>query len=455
MRLGGGVSMAAGIASSVASQTPSIEATAPWEVARDLQWRVARELLLDPLTWVGVLVAGWALHRTGVLGTEAALLALMGLATLQADELLFRRRHGDLLRTMPLGEFGFLRVCRAELGWWLHPARILVAAAASSDGGPAVAVTVWLGAAFAPTLGLRLAIALRRGFGARGRLVVLLPAVVAVFAPLPWTWQPLLVFVALGLLAGRDLKAAFRRDFPRLASDACTAPSARPGATWRGLSALARLLPVAVRARVVRDLVLLLRGRDVQGAILLLLSPLSCLLLVDELASMPSRASLPWRVLTCAALGGGAVAWAVGPGIHRLRNVVMSWERVAPHPGSRAMTGSLVYGLGLAVLHGGATLLTLALVQGGRFAEDVPMMALPVLGLEVAMAHYVVAYTMGATRGRRVAGEGTIVLALPVVAVAVALASVFHPALVLVYFVITAGMFAAGVRRYERVEVTW
>lgn len=119
------------------------------------------------------------------------------------------------------------------------------------------------------------------------------------------------------------------------------------------------------------------------------------------------------------------------------------------------MASSLIWGLGLALLHGGATLVTLALAQGGRFAADVPGLVLPVLGLELAMAHYVVAYTMGATRGRRVAGEGTIVLALPIVAVGVALASVFHPALVLLYFLITAGMFAAGVRRYERVEVTW
>ena len=447
--------MAAGIASGVSSQTLQTEATVPWEVARDLQWRVARELLLDPLTWAGVLVAGWALHRTGVLEAEAALLALMGLATLQGDELLFRRRHGELLRTMPLGEDGFLRVCRTELGWWMHPARILAAAAASSDGGALTGVGVWLAATLAPSLGLRLAIALRRGFGGRGRLLALLPAVIAVPAPLPWSWEAILVFAALALLASRDLRAAFQRDFQRLASDACTAPAARSGATWRVLAALTRPLPVPVRARVVRDLVLLLRGRDVQGALLLLLSPLSCLLLVDELATMPSRAALPWRVLTAAALGGGAVAWAVGPGIHRVRNVVMSWERLSPRPGDRAMSGSLVYGLALALLHGGATLLTLALAQDGRFVADVPALILPVLGLELAMAHYVVAYTMGATRGRRVAGEGTIVLALPVVAVGVALAAMFHPGLVLLYFVLTAGMFSAGVRRYERVEVTW
>jgi hypothetical protein len=337
----------------------------------------------------------------------------------------------------------------------MHPARVLAAAAASSDGGLWVGVAVWIAASLAPAFGLRLATALRRRFGPRGRVLALLPAAVAIPAPLPWSWEAILVFAAVGLLAGRGLRAAFLRDGPRLASDAQTAPSARRSATWRSLAALARALPVALRARVVRDAVLSLRGQDVQGALLLLLSPLSCLLLVDELATMPSRAALPWRVLTAAAIGGGAVAWAVGPGIHRLRNVAMSWERLAPRPGQRAMASSLIWGLGLALLHGGATLVTLALAQGGRFAADVPGLVLPVLGLELAMAHYVVAYTMGATRGRRVAGEGTIVLALPIVAVGVALASVFHPALVLLYFLITAGMFAAGVRRYERVEVTW
>ena len=427
----------------------------PWEVARDLQWRVARELLLDPLTWVGVLVAGWALHRTGVLGAEAALLALMALATLQGDELLFRRRHGELLRTMPLGEDGFLKVTRTELGWWMHPARLLAAAAASSDGGALVGAAVWVAAALAPRLGLRLAIALRRRFGSRGRVLALAPAAIAVAAPLPWTWEAAVVFAALALLAGRDLRVACLRHAPRLTSDAQTAPASRSGATWRTLAALARPLPVALRARVIRDLVLLVRGRDVQGALLLLLSPLSCLVLVDQLATMPSRAALPWRVLTAAALGGGAVAWAVGPGIHRLRNTTMSWERLAPRPGQRAMAASLVYGLALALLHGCATLATLALTQGGRFVGDVPGLILPVLALELAMAHYAVAYTMGATRGRRVAGEGTMVLALPVVAIAVALASVVHPALGLLYFLLTAGMFAAGARRYERVEVTW
>jgi len=424
-------------------------------VARDLQWKVARELLLDPLTWIGVAVAAWALHRTGVLGAEAALLALMALATLQGDELLFRRRHGELLRTMPLGRHGFLRVCQTELGWWLHPARLLAAAAASSDGGALVGLGTWLVAGLAPPLGLRLALALRRAFGDRGRLVALLPALVAIPSPLPWTWEPAAVFLALALLARADLRDAWVRDFGRLASDAVTATGGRSGLTWRALSLLTRPLPVPIRARVVRDLTLLLRGRDGQGAILLLLSPLSCLLLVDELASMPGRSSLPWRVLTCAALGGAAVAWATGPGIHRLRNVVMAWERVSLRPGSRAMAGSLAWALTAALLHGAATLATVALVQDGRFAGDVPGLILPVLGLELAMAHYVAAFVMGATRGRRIAGEGTIVLALPVVAVAVALAAMFHPALVLVYFVVTAGMYAAGVRRYERVEVTW
>ena len=116
---------------------------APWEVARDLRWAIVRGILLDPITWLGVAVASWALHSTGVAGSEAALLGLLAGAVLQADQLLFRSPDNDLLRCQPLGPHGLLQVRQAELGWWLHPVRLLAAAAAASDGGWWVGLAVW------------------------------------------------------------------------------------------------------------------------------------------------------------------------------------------------------------------------------------------------------------------------------------------------------------------------
>ena len=117
--------------------------------------------------------------------------------------------------------------------------------------------------------------------------------------------------------------------------------------------------------------------------------------------------------------------------------------------------GGLAYALPLALLHGGATLATLALVQDGRFAPDVGGLALPVLGLEASLAWFVVAFVLGAQSGRRILGEGTLTLALPVVGVGVAIAGVLMPALVPAFFILTAPMLATAARRFERVEVTW
>lgn len=450
------VSAARTLYSSGVESTSIVEPTAePWTVARDMRWKAVRGLVVDPIALLGTAVCAWALVRTGAVGTVAALLALTALATTLADDLLFGRPDGDLLRVQPLGPSGYLRVRAAELGWWMKLPALLAAAAAvgvaGAGAGAAALVAAWL----VPPLGLRLALALRATFGRHGTLLVWLPAAVALAAPLPheaWTAAP---FAAAGLLAKVGLERAFGARFDRLASDAATAPRRRWAIAWPLMSALAAPLPAPLRARVVRDVTLLVRGRDPQGLVLLALSPLSCLLLRDELATLPMRAAMPWRVLTCAALGGAAVAYAVGPGLHRVRIGAMAWERVAPKPGRRAVAGALAYALPLALLHGGATLATLALVQDGRFAPDVGGLALPVLGLEASLAWFVVAFVLGAQSGRRILGEGTLTLALPVVGVGVAIAGVLMPALVPAFFILTAPMLATAARRFERVEVTW
>ena len=437
-----------------AGPSPKEDGTAPvpWEVALALRWRVARELLLDPIAWLGTLAAGWAIGRLGGLSAGSGLLLLLGGATLLADRLLFTSRETELLRTQPLGSTGLLQVRRAELGWLLQPLRVVLLLAVVGRDGWLVGAATWAAAGFLPGMAQRLAMALRVRYGTRGAGAMLIPALLGLLQPIPGGWETALLVGAVAAFLGRGPGSATR--FEQLASEAQTASPRARGRCWRTLEALLPL-PAPLRSRLVRDLVLLLGGRDLRGATLLLLAPLSCLLLRDELSSLSSPNLLEWRTLTCAALGGAALAYAVGPGIHLLRNEVMAWERTAPYPGRRALSSALLYALGFVLLHGAAILATVALSEQGRFAGEVPSLLVPVLGLEAAMAHYVVVFTMGASAGRRVLGEGTLVLALPVVAIGVAVAVWFSPWLALLYFVFTTGLVAKGIQRYDRVEVQW
>jgi hypothetical protein len=388
-------------------------------VARDLRWSIARGLLLDPILWLGTLALGWALAQLGGLPLGWGLLAFLAIATLIADSLLFASKDNELLRTQPLGRDGLLRVRRAELGWLLQPLRIVLLLAVAGRTGWGLAAGAWLATHFFPAPALRLAIFLR--------------------------------------LRGRSLRALISlrpEDFERLASEAQTEPPAERGRlSWFLHRALP--LPPRIRSRLVRDTLLLVRGQDLRGAFLIALSPLSFLLLRDELAVLKRTELLEWRTLTCAALGGAAIAYAVGPGIHLVRAHVLSWERVSRGAGRNALIAALIYALSFALLHGLGTLATVHLAEGGRFASHVPELIAPVLILELAMAHFVVLFTMGASSGRKVHGEGTLVLALPIVAVAVAIAAWFSPGWAILYFAVTGGMAAQAVDRYEQVEVSW
>jgi hypothetical protein len=437
----------------------------PWEAARDLRWRSVRDIVLDPIAMLGTAVAGWALYKTGIVSTIPAFLLLLAVAVRTADDLLFVRPDGELLRVHPLGPTGFLRVRQAELGWWLHPPRLLVAACVGSQFGFAAGALAWLLGSLAGGLGFLIAIHLRRMLGAQGAAVTWLPAGAAFAADFPDLAAPppdavqagaATAFVIVAVAAARGVEGAYRTHFERLASQAVTQPRGRTRLTWSVLNAVT--LPAVdrgVRTRIIRDAVLTLRGQDPQGAILLLLAPLSCLVLVDELAALPTPAAMTWRTLTCAALGGAAVAYAVGPGVHRLRFASMAWERTSPRPGARALTAALCWGMGLATLHGAATLATVALTQNGRFLDDIGGLILPVLGLELAMAHFVVVQVFANQHGKRILGEGTLVLSLPVIAIGVAVTGVLMPLLVPAYFLVTAGMTTAAAARYEAVEVTW
>ena len=94
---------------------------------------------------------------------------------------------------------------------------------------------------------------------------------------------------AVAAFLGRGPGSATR--FEQLASEAQTASPRARGRCWKTLEALLPL-PAPLRSRLVRDLVLLLGGRDLRGATLLLLAPLSCLLLRDELNSLSSPSLL-------------------------------------------------------------------------------------------------------------------------------------------------------------------
>ncbi len=434
---------------------------APWEAARDLRWRAVRDVVLDPIAMLGTVVVAWALVRSGAVGPEAAVLLFAAFAIRTGDELLFTRPDGELLRVHPLGLTGFLKVRLAELGWWLHPPRVLLAACVGAGYGFWFGIAAWALGGYGRSFGLWGAIHTRRASGRHGGWVWLPGAAAVVLQHADVGAEAVLlgaagVVLTFATIAPWAVEGAYLAHFDRLVSDAATAPRSRTRVLWSALRGLS--LPIVdrgIRSRLVRDAVLTLRLQDPQGAILLLLAPLSCLLLVGELETLPTPAAMPWRTLTCAALGGAAVAYGTGPGIHRLRMASMPWERTSAHPGRRALASALVWALGLATLHGAATLATVALTQGGRFSGDVAGLALPVLGLEWAMAHFVVVQVFANQRGKRILGEGTLVLSLPVVAITIAVAGVLMPALIPVYFIVTAGMTAAAAARYDAVEVTW
>ncbi len=398
---------------------PPSAAKPAWEVARDLRWSIARGLLLDPILWLGTLAIGWALGKMDVLPLWSQGLGLVAIATYLADSLLFRSTDTELLRTQPLGADGVLKVRQAELGWLLQPLRIILLLVLAARIGWGVAAAAWLVTHILPGPLLRLSIFLRL----RGRS----PSALFVLRP---------------------------EDFERLSSEAVAASPKTKGRLW-GLLQRALPLPVELRSRLVRDVVLLTRGRDLRGAFLLLLSPLSYLLLRDELEVLKRPELLSWRTLTCAALGGAAVAYAVGPGVHLLRNRVLPWERLSPRAGSQALRAALIYAFSFALLHGLGTLATVHFAAGGRFASYVPSLIGQVLVLELAMAHFVVLFTMGASSGKKVHGEGTLVLALPIVAVGVAVAAWFSPGWAALYFLGTVGMATQASARYEQIEVSW
>jgi len=453
---------------------------APVDVAIALRRRIARDALLDPFGWVGILVVSYVLFdlaaafangdpARGAAVVVAALAVLVSTTHRTADFLLFEMKENDFLRTQPLGPRGLLLVRAEELGWWSLPPRLIAAAAAFGAGGVAAAAGVFVAGTLLDRTALRLAIVLRRRFegreaaaGASGALAgalilstmpggrLLLPEA----ASTPAIAGAAVICGGAAWLFGRGLEASFDRDYATAASNASIATPLSAGRTWRLLERVLPL-PAAIRIRVVRDLVLLLRGWDGRGLLLLLLSPLAAVFLIGELQGHLRPDALLWRVLQAAALGGAAVAYACGPGVHLLRNAGMVWERTSPNPGAGAGAAAHVYAAGFALLHGVVLLGAAALADGGRHLDLLPRIAPAVLLLELAMAHYTVGYSMTRTTGRRIAGEATLAFALPVVAVAVAGASLFHPALGLVYFVVTAGMFAQGAARYEAVEVTW
>jgi len=442
----------------------------PADVARDLRWRVVRDVLLDPFVWVGgvllalvlVRVGGWLEVRAGGLAVLAAApLLSLGLGLGLADALLFRSAENDLLRTQPLGPTGLLQVRKAELGWWLQATSLLGAAVAFGAGGLPAAGAAYVAGRCAVS-GAAAAAILCRGVAGRagaglglvgvaGLAVGLLLAGSLLGAPAP-PWVGAAVPAGLGLALGLTLPSLWASRYELLASDAASAPSTPRAPVW---AALARVLPLPapLKARVLRDLTLLLRGNDGRGAILLLLSPAAVLTL--RLDPTPTGGQLLWQALSAAALGGGAIAYAVGPGVHRLRVQVLAWARTAPNPGGRALMAGLLWGSLWAVLHGGLVLAYIGLARDGWFVAELSRLALPVLALELCMAHFGVVFTLSRALGQTVNGEGMLAFALPAVAIGVALAGVLFPAAILLYPILTAGMTAEAAHRLDRVEVTW
>ncbi len=454
---------------------------ATWKVAATLRWKIVRGVLLDPISWLLIGVSSWAMHRfsedlslTGTWGASLIVLATLSAAVVFAivygDRLLFSESDNDFLRAQPLGDLGFYRLRSVELSWWLRPPAILAAAAGlGASGWPLALLCAVAVGALAP-LGLGLSLSLR-GPLARARHLILLaflllpavalylfgaqslpPGAAQIEAWLPATSALLLVVIAL---TARSLAPSiFQSHFAEFASHAAVRDHRTRGRLWGTLMACLPL-PLAVRARLSRDLVLLLRGWDARGALLLLLSPLSCLYLLEVLSGSMREAALLWRVLESAALGAAAIAYAVGPNIHVLRAGAMSWSRSAPRPGQNELRSALLYAGLFATIHSALTLLTVATVRDGRFSEELGALVFPVLALELFMVHFSVVFSMAESLGRRVAGEGALVLALACVGAGLAVVAILYPAALPLYLLLTLGLSSRAKERYEALEVTW
>ena len=440
------------------------DAVAPVAVAIALRWRLVRDVLLDPFAWVGgVLIAAVAARSGSALTGEslaavaplAAGLLAVTVAALGANALLFETAENALLRTQPLGPRGLLTVRREELGWWMHPVALLAAAFGFGAAGLGAAAGAWVSARFATPVGLLLALRLRSPQGGRSVVVGAVAVAAGAVALLAFGREvpgvPPTVLL-LGLAAGRLLDASWDARYEGLASDALAAPSRPRGGLLTGAARLLPL-PAPLRVRVTRDLLLLARGADGRGALLLLLAPLSVLAI--DLDPTPTAGQLLWRALSAAAMGAGAIAYAVGPGVHRLRVAVLPWARTAPHPGRRALSAGLAWGLGLATAHGLWVLAWIGLARGGWFLADLPALIGPVLGLELAMAHFSVTFSLTRASGRSLIGEGMLIFALPVVAISIALAGVLAPYLIPLYFLVTVKMMRDAAVRIDNLEVTW
>jgi len=454
---------------------------APWEVAATLRWKIVRGVLLDPISWLLIAVSCWAMHRfsqdmsqTGTWGPSmvvlTALSAAVVFAIIYSDRLLFSESDNDFLRAQPLGELGFYRLRSVELGWWLRPPAILAAAAGLGASGWPLALLCGIAVATLAPLGLALSLTLRGPLMRIRHLIVttalLIPSLAlylfgtAALPPLAKeieSWLPAssVLLLILFTLAARSLgPSVFEARFPELASHAAVRDHRTRGGLWRVLMA-SLPLPLPIRARLSRDLVLLLRGWDPRGALLLLLSPLSCLYLLEVLSGSMREAALLWRVLESSALGAAAIAYAVGPNIHVLRAEAMSWSRTAPSPGPNELRGSLLYAGLFATLHSALTLLTVATVRDGRFVEELGGLVFPVLALELFMVHFSVVFSMAESLGRRVAGEGALVLALACVGAGLAVVAILYPAALPLYLLLTLGLSSRAKERYDALEVTW
>ena len=443
----------------------------PVDVARDLRWRVARNVLLDPFAWVGgvllalvlVQVGGWLEPRFGALAVVAASpLLTLGVGIGLADALLFRSAENDLLRVQPLGPHGLLEVRKIELGWWLSAPALFGAAIGYGAAGLLGMLATFVAARFMVGSSASSALLARQFAGRAGAaLGTLLIALLAggilltgqwIEADSPPIWTGAVVTAFLGLALSRPLRTLWSRNYEKLASEAASAPSTDRRPLWALLSRLSPL-PSTWTGRLLRDVTLLLRGRDARGAALLLLSPAAILSI--QLEPTPTSGQLLWQVLSAAALGGGAIAYAVGPGVHRLRVRVLPWARVSPQPGRRALAAGLLWGFVWTTLHGGLLLLVIATARDGWFLSEVSNLVFPVLALEWSMAHFSVVFTLSRALGQTVNGEGMLAVALPAVAVGVALAAVLFPAAILLYPLATLGMTAQAQQRLDQLEVTW
>jgi hypothetical protein len=229
-------------------------------------------------------------------------------------------------------------------------------------------------------------------------------------------------------------------------------PTARRGALTTVLRAIAPR-PRAAAALFRRDVAVLLRGGFPRGTLVLVALPLGLVLLAQSMRDVKEE----WQVRLLAYLVQGVLATACGYlfgfDFPRARRAGLALERAQPVRGgdvilSRAVEAAIP-ALALALL----AALVVASHPRPSAAEAAGQVALGASLISIALAHHGAVTGLMAESG----GGDAMAAAYPPLAgaigVGLAIATVIHPALALLYFVLHRGQARQAAAMWDRAEV--